>query len=102
MKGLARDGTRLPSGARSTQPQPGGPGSEAKRRPVMADIRRLKENTSMDTAGGVGMRHERAIWHPFWYELDQSIAVGETAEFDFFKTPPDYVANEGVASVLSR
>ena len=25
VKGLARDGTRLPSGARSTQPQPDGP-----------------------------------------------------------------------------
>ena len=29
-KGLAREGTRLPSGARSTQPQPDGPGSGAK------------------------------------------------------------------------
>jgi hypothetical protein len=42
------------------------------------------------------MPSERAIWHPFWYELDQSIAVGETADFDFFKTPPEYVQSDGL------
>jgi len=36
-----------------------------------------------------------AIWYPFWYECDQAIAVGQVAVFDFFKTPPDYVAHEG-------
>ena len=40
------------------------------------------------------MSIERAIWHPFWYELDQSLEVGCVNEFDFFRTPPDDLANE--------
>lgn len=43
------------------------------------------------------MTIERAIWFPFWYELDQSIAVGQSADFDFFRSPPDYVAHDGLA-----
>ena len=39
---------------------------------------------------------ERAIWYPFWYGLDRSVAVGETANFDFFITPPEYVRNDGL------
>ena len=39
---------------------------------------------------------ERAIWYPFWYELDQSITVGQADEFEFFKTPPDYVQADGL------
>ncbi len=39
---------------------------------------------------------ERAIWYPYWYELDQSIAVGQTDEFEFYKTPPDYVQADGL------
>jgi hypothetical protein len=39
---------------------------------------------------------ETAIWYPFWYELDQSIAVGEVAELDFFKEPPANVVSDGL------
>lgn len=39
---------------------------------------------------------ERVIWYPYWYECDQPLAVGETADFDFFKTPPDYINNDGL------
>jgi hypothetical protein len=42
------------------------------------------------------MPSETAIWFPFWYELDQSISVGEVRAFDFFKTPPERIANEGL------
>jgi hypothetical protein len=42
------------------------------------------------------MTTERAIWYPFWYELDQSIAVGQVANFDFFKMPPEYVVSDGL------
>jgi hypothetical protein len=42
------------------------------------------------------MPTERAIWYPFWYELDQPIAVGETGDFDFFKMPPEYVRTDGL------
>ena len=37
------------------------------------------------------MSSERAIWYPLFYELDQSIAGGETNDFDFFKTPPTHI-----------
>jgi hypothetical protein len=42
------------------------------------------------------MAVEKAIWFPFWYELDQSIAVGQEGDFDFFKTVPDYIKNDGL------
>jgi hypothetical protein len=35
------------------------------------------------------------IWFPFWYEMDQPISVGQVADFDFFKAPPEYVAHDG-------
>lgn len=41
------------------------------------------------------MSQETAIWYPYWYELDQPIAVSEVADFDFFEEPPSYVAHEG-------
>jgi hypothetical protein len=34
------------------------------------------------------MARETALWFPFWYELDQAIAVGSIAEFDFFHAAP--------------
>ena len=36
-----------------------------------------------------------AIWHPFWYEADQPISVGQVSDFQFFKTPPQYVQDCG-------
>jgi hypothetical protein len=41
------------------------------------------------------VREIETIWQPSWYECDQAIRVGQIAEFDFFKTPPPYVMNEG-------
>jgi hypothetical protein len=32
-----------------------------------------------------------ARWHPFWYECDRPIRVGEVGEFEFFRTIPPYV-----------
>ena len=29
-----------------------------------------------------------ALWTPGWYELDQSLAVGDTGQFWFFQNPP--------------
>ena len=29
-----------------------------------------------------------ALWRPGWYGLDQSLSVGQTAEFWFFREPP--------------
>ena len=37
------------------------------------------------------MKQLKAVWLPFWYELDQSIQVGVTDEFLFFKTLPDWM-----------
>ena len=37
---------------------------------------------------------EIAIWYPYWYELDQSIEIGITAEFTFFINPPDYIDDQ--------
>ena len=34
---------------------------------------------------------DKAIWHPFWYEMDQAIEIGKIAEFQFFINPPDYI-----------
>lgn len=42
------------------------------------------------------MAIERAIWFPFWYESDQSIAVGEVGDFDFFRDPPVGIESEGL------
>jgi hypothetical protein len=42
------------------------------------------------------MTVERAIWFPYWYELDQSVAVGQEGDFDFFKVAPDYIEHEGL------
>ncbi|MDB5300808.1 MAG: hypothetical protein JWO87_2471 [Phycisphaerales bacterium] len=41
------------------------------------------------------MSIETAVWFPYWYELDQSISVGQVADFDFFKDPPGNVAHDG-------
>jgi len=30
-----------------------------------------------------------ALWTPGWYELDQTLALGERQKFWFFQTPPD-------------
>jgi hypothetical protein len=43
------------------------------------------------------MPAETAVWKPYWQELDQSIAVGQAAYFDFFKSPPDHVESDGRA-----
>jgi hypothetical protein len=32
---------------------------------------------------------QTALWTPGWYELDQSLAVGERQKFWFFQHPPD-------------
>jgi len=37
---------------------------------------------------------ERAIWYPYWYELDQPIAVGQVGEFDFFHKHPESLRDE--------
>ncbi len=42
------------------------------------------------------MAVERAIWFPFWYELEQPIAVGQRGDFDFFKVVPDHIAHDGL------
>jgi hypothetical protein len=42
------------------------------------------------------MAVQRAIWFPFWYEMDQSVAVGQEGDFDFFKVVPDYIAHDGL------
>ena len=42
------------------------------------------------------MTTEQAIWHPNWYEMDQSIAVGQFDEFDFFVNPPTTIENDGL------
>lgn len=36
-----------------------------------------------------------ALWTPGWYELDQTLVVGERQKFWFFQTPPDGVKNVG-------
>jgi len=42
------------------------------------------------------MAREHAIWYPHWYELDQAIEVGCVGEFEFFVSPPEHLADEGV------
>lgn len=42
------------------------------------------------------MAIERAIWFPFWHELDQPVAVGLEGDFDFFKIVPDYIEHDGL------
>jgi hypothetical protein len=37
---------------------------------------------------------DHAVWCPDWYDFDQSIAVGLTAEFAFWN--PDYLDREGL------
>lgn len=32
---------------------------------------------------------QTAIWTPGWYELDQTLVVGERRKFWFFQTPPE-------------
>ena len=39
---------------------------------------------------------EHAIWHPFWYELDQSVEAGQVDCFEFFRRPPHDFANDDV------
>src|SRR5260370_5221317 len=34
------------------------------------------------------MSLQQAIWFPFWYELDQSLELGKTGNFLFFREPP--------------
>ena len=57
---------------------------------------RLEFASPVGSLGFADMGTERAIWCPYWYELDQPIAVGEIRDLDFFKTPPDYVKNDGL------
>ena len=40
------------------------------------------------------MSTERAIWFPFWYELDQNIEVGQVNDFDFFEKPPNHLPHD--------
>src|SRR5438874_1465309 len=42
------------------------------------------------------MACERALWHPFWYELDQSLEVGLVNNFDFFRVAPGYLTKEAL------
>jgi hypothetical protein len=42
------------------------------------------------------MTRERAVWAPFWYELDQSLDVGAVVDLDFFHVPPGDVRAEGL------
>jgi hypothetical protein len=36
------------------------------------------------------------IWHPFWFERDRPISVGEVADFEFFELPPPYAKSDGL------
>jgi hypothetical protein len=38
----------------------------------------------------------KALWTPGWYELDQSLVVGQHQRFWFFQTPPSTGANEPI------
>lgn len=38
-----------------------------------------------------------ALWVPGWYELDQSIAVGQNAEFCFYTDPPESLLQKTAA-----
>jgi hypothetical protein len=38
-----------------------------------------------------------ALWVPGWYELDQSIAVGQVAEFCFYTDPPESLLQKTAA-----
>ena len=33
--------------------------------------------------------NQTALWTPGWYELDQTLVLGERQKFWFFQTPPD-------------
>jgi len=35
---------------------------------------------------------QTALWVPGWYELDQTLALGEKQKLWFFQTPPDGIA----------
>ena len=37
------------------------------------------------------MAIEVASWVPYWYELDQTIEVGQVGEFEFFKSAPGHL-----------
>ncbi len=39
--------------------------------------------------------YQTATWIPGWYELDQTLALGERQKVWFFQTPPDEVAVDG-------
>lgn len=42
-----------------------------------------------------------AIWTPGWYELDQTLVLGQRQKFWFFETPPDSMpADDSSESVL--
>ena len=38
---------------------------------------------------------QTASWIPGWYELDQTLSLGERQKVWFFQTPPDEVAVDG-------
>jgi len=39
--------------------------------------------------------YQTATWIPGWYELDQTLSLGERQKVWFFQTPPDEVAVDG-------
>ncbi len=42
----------------------------------------------------------KAIWTPGWYELDQSLVVGQNQRFWFFQTPPSTGNDEPIDLVF--
>ncbi len=39
---------------------------------------------------------QTALWVPGWYELDQTLTLGEMQKLWFFQTPPEAILHEGV------
>ncbi len=41
------------------------------------------------------MKQNQAVWYPGWYNLDQSLDVGEESEYSLFRCVPDHLAKFG-------
>ena len=48
----------------------------------------MSDSTKTDSQQSDGKQYT-ALWTPGWYELDQTLALGERQKFWFFQTPPD-------------
>ena len=45
-------------------------------------------------------QHQPATWTPGWYELDQTLVVGERRRYWFFDQPPENIVGETSANRL--